>query len=238
MVALLRGDPATAATELRAVWEHAEREGVDEPGVFPVAPDLVEALIALGEPDEALSVTKRLGGVSEAQAHPWGLATTRRCAATVRLARDDDDRDASTLEEVAGEYARLGLPFDRARTLLALGGAQRRLRKWGAARDTLQRAVEAFTDLGSPGWADAARSELQRVGARRSPSDGVLTPAERRVAELAAGGLANKEIAQALVVTVNTVEFHLSNTYAKLGIRSRAQLAGRLAELEPEGSGK
>ena len=83
--------------------------------------------------------------------------------------------------------------------------------------------------LGSPGWADDARSELQRVGARRAAPAGELTPAERRVAELAAEGLANKEIAQALVVTVNTVEFHLRNVYAKLGVRSRAQLAARLA---------
>jgi DNA-binding CsgD family transcriptional regulator len=66
------------------------------------------------------------------------------------------------------------------------------------------------------------------VGARRASPAGELTPAERRVAELAADGLANKEIAQALVVTVNTVEFHLRNVYAKLGVRSRAQLAARL----------
>ena len=67
------------------------------------------------------------------------------------------------------------------------------------------------------------------MGARKPPPAGELTPAERRVAELAAEGLANKEIARALVVTVSTVEFHLSKTYAKLGVRSRAQLAGRLS---------
>jgi DNA-binding NarL/FixJ family response regulator len=98
------------------------------------------------------------------------------------------------------------------------------------ARDTLDRAAACFDALGSPGWVEAARSELARVGARRPSKSGELTATERRVAELAAAGLANKEIAQALVVTVNTVEFHLSNTYAKLGIRSRAQLAERLAE--------
>ena len=57
-----------------------------------------------------------------------------------------------------------------------------------------------------------------------------MTPTERRVAELAAQGLANKEIAATLVVTVSTVEFHLSNTYAKLGIRSRALLGSHLAD--------
>ena len=96
----------------------------------------------------------------------------------------------------------------------------------------LERATAAFDAMGSPGWADDARAELERVGARRSASAGGLTATERRVAELAVDGLANKEIARVLVVTVNTVEFHLRNTYAKLGIRSRVQLAAALDGLE------
>jgi DNA-binding NarL/FixJ family response regulator len=84
--------------------------------------------------------------------------------------------------------------------------------------------------MGSPGWADEARSELARVGARRpqAASPGGLTKTEARVAELAAQGLSNKEIASALFVTVHTVEVHLSHAYAKLGIRSRSQLGPRL----------
>ena len=94
--------------------------------------------------------------------------------------------------------------------------------------------MAAFDAIGSPGWADDARAELERVGARRSVTTGGLTATERRVAELAVEGLANKEIARTLVVTVNTVEFHLRNTYAKLGIRSRVQLASRLQEVDSE----
>ena len=71
--------------------------------------------------------------------------------------------------------------------------------------------------------------ELARVGARRPPPAGELTAAQRRVVELAAEGLSNKEIASALFVTVHTVEVHLSHAYGKLGVRSRAQLAGRLS---------
>ena len=67
-----------------------------------------------------------------------------------------------------------------------------------------------------------------RAGPRRSATEGLLTATERRVADLAVEGLSNKEIARTLVVTVNTVEFHLRNTYAKLGIRSRVQLAAAL----------
>jgi DNA-binding CsgD family transcriptional regulator len=100
------------------------------------------------------------------------------------------------------------------------------------ARDTLERATAAFGAIGSPGWAEDARSELERVGARRPASPGRLTATEYRVAGLAVDGLSNKEIARTLVVTVNTVEFHLRNTYAKLGIQSRGQLAPRLQELD------
>jgi DNA-binding CsgD family transcriptional regulator len=233
---LLAGEPEAAAETLREVWDHTERQGVEDPGVFPVAPELVEALVAVDDLDEASGVTARVRALAEAQLHPWGRATAHRCAATVQLGLEHDEDTVAALEEAAGEYATLGLAFDNARTLLALGRAHRRNRKWGAARGALQRAAAAFDGLGSPGWADAARGELARVGARRAPGAGELTPAERRVAELAAQGLANKEIAQALVVTVSTVEFHLSKTYAKLGIRSRAQLAGRLASPPPDKS--
>jgi DNA-binding CsgD family transcriptional regulator len=201
---------------------------VEDPGTYPVAPDLVEVLVEAGELDEARAVTERLTALSDAQEHPWGLAGSRRCAALVRLADAYDERAADELRLAAAAYGALGLPFERARSLLALGRAQRRAKKWGTARESLTRSAAAFDRLGSPGWADDARSELQRVGARRASPAGELTPAERRVAELAAEGLANKEIAQALVVTVNTVEFHLRNVYAKLGVRSRAQLAARL----------
>jgi DNA-binding CsgD family transcriptional regulator len=228
VAALLSHDAARAADSLRTVWARAEREGVDDPGTYPVAPDLVEALVEAGDLGEARAVTGRLAALSEQQEHPWGLAGARRCAALVRLAGAYDERPAEELRVAAAAYGALGLPFERARSLLALGRAQRRAKKWGMARESLTRSAAAFDRLGSPGWADDARSELQRVGARRASPAGELTPAERRVAELAADGLANKEIAQALVVTVNTVEFHLRNVYAKLGVRSRARLAALL----------
>jgi len=228
IAALISHEAARAAESLRGVWERTEREGVDDPGTYPVAPDLVEALVEIGELEEAEAVTARLATLSEQQDHPWGLASARRCAALVRLADAYDERAAEELRVAAAAYGALGLPAERARSLLALGRIQRRAKKWGAARESLTRSAAAFDRLGSPGWADDARSELQRVGARRASPAGELTPAERRVAELAADGLANKEIAQALVVTVNTVEYHLRNVYAKLGVRSRAQLAARL----------
>jgi DNA-binding CsgD family transcriptional regulator len=227
--ALLAHEPDAAVEILRQVWEHTRREGVDEPGVFPVAPELVEALVELGELDQARAVTARLRELAEQQEHPWGLASAKRCGALVQLSAAYDEEAAAELAEAAVGYHELGLAFDRARSLLVLGRAQRRHRKWAAARNSLEQAASAFDELGSPGWAEEARSELSRVGARRPRPAGELTPAERRVAELAAEGLANKEIAQALFVTVKTVEAHLSHAYEKLGVRSRTQLARRFS---------
>src|SRR5260370_15301346 len=230
MAALLAHQPGDAVEWLRAVWQHAEHQGVEDPGAFRVAPELVEALVEVGEPGEAARVSARLVELSELHAHPWGLASAKRCDAVVRLSSGKhDDQAAAQMAEAAADFERLGLPFDQARTLLALGRALRRAKRWGAARKALQVAVAAFERLGSPGWAAEARSEQARVGARRPGPAGELTPTEQRVAELAADGRSNKEIARTLHVTVSTVEAHLSRAYAKLGVRSRSQLAGRLS---------
>jgi DNA-binding NarL/FixJ family response regulator len=231
--ALLSHEPGTACSALREVWAHTQREGVEEPGVFPVAPELVEALVESGELDEAGMVTTRLSELAESQAHPWGLATARRCKSLAQLAAASyDERAAASLDAAATAYAELGLRFDRARSLLSLGRAQRRFKKWGVARRSLEQAASIFDAVGSPGWAEQARSELSRVGARRPVASGELTESEQRAAELAASGRSNKEIARELFVTVHTVEVHLSRAYAKLGVSSRRQLAARLTPID------
>ncbi|HET6869700.1 MAG TPA: LuxR C-terminal-related transcriptional regulator [Solirubrobacteraceae bacterium] len=237
MAALLTREPQRAADSLKTVWEHTCREGVDEPGVFPVAPDLVEALVELHELDNANAVTARLDTLSEQQQHPWGLLTARRCRALISLAAPQyDEAAANEFKVVATSYGRLGLDFDQARSLLAVGTAQRRLKQWGAARRSLEEAVETFDQIGSMGWGERARSELDRVGARRPGREGQLTPSEKHVAELAAAGHSNKQIAQALFITIKTVEGHLSRAYAKLGVTSRAQLTHRLQGQQSSGA--
>jgi DNA-binding NarL/FixJ family response regulator len=232
--ALLVREPERAIESLAAVWEHTLRERVDEPGVFPVAPDLVEALTETGALDDARKVSDRLLAVAARYEHPWALASAQRAGAMVALAAPAYDADAAeALAAAAAAYGTLGLDFDRARTLLSLGRAQRRLKQWGAARETLQAAVAAFAALGSDGWAYRARADLERVGGRKPRSSGELTPTERQIVELAAEGLANKEIARTLDLAVHTVEVHLSRAYAQLGVRSRGQLAARLSALEP-----
>ena len=223
--ALLGHDPRRAAESLGGVWAHTDRVGVEEPGVFPVAPELVEALVEVGDVAKARAVSARLRELADRQAHPWGLTAAKRCDGMIGLAGRAPSRAAELLEQAVADYEGLGLRFDRARTLLLLGRGLRRGKKWAAARAALEQAVAAFDELGSSGWAEEARSELARVGARRAVPAGALTPAETRVAALAVQGLANKEIARTLFVSVHTVEVHLSHVYAKLGVHPRTQLA-------------
>ena len=104
-------------------------------------------------------------------------AGAQRGAALVEIHGDAyTDAAGDALEAAAATYGGLGLAFDEARTLLALGRAQRRAKKWGAARDVLERAVAAFEAIGSPGWADDARAELERG---RRPRAGRLGRAHR-----------------------------------------------------------
>jgi DNA-binding CsgD family transcriptional regulator len=228
VAALLAADPGQAVTRLGAVWEHTEREGVADPGAFPVAGDLAEALAETGQVEAAAQVIGRLAGLAAAQQHPWGLATTERSRAVVALAGGYDDAAAARLAGAAAAYRALGLGFDAARALLVLGRAQRRAKKRAAARDALGQARAGFEALGCPGWAAAAAAEADRVSGRRAAPAGGLTPSERRVAELAAAGLSNRQVAAQLYLSVSTVQAHLRAVYAKLGVGSRAQLTRRL----------
>jgi DNA-binding CsgD family transcriptional regulator len=231
IAALCEGEPKRAADLLGAVWEHTVREEVDEPGAFPVAGDLVQALVQCDDHERARAVTERLSQLAARQRHPWAGVTAARCSAVTHLASEYDHEAADELAGAAAGYERLGLRFEQARALLVLGHEQRRSNKRGAARDSLSRARHVFDELGCSGWSERAAEEAGRVSGRRGAEDG-LTASELRVVELAVQGLTNKEIASRLHVTVYTVEAHLSHAYAKLGVRSRAQLAARLAAAE------
>jgi DNA-binding CsgD family transcriptional regulator len=229
MAELFTGDAAAAVAQLRPLWEHAQHEHLDEPGAMPVVPHLVAALIEEGELHEASAIVDRLAELAEKQEHPWGLATVLRCRALLRYGSGADAEPADAdLERAATAYERLGLRFDAACSLLVLARAQRRRRKWAAARSALERAAATFADLGADGWREQVIAELSRVGGRRSAAPGELSETELRVARLAAQGRSNKQIASELYVTVHTVEKHLSHVYTKLGVRSRGQLAAAL----------
>jgi DNA-binding CsgD family transcriptional regulator len=221
---LLSGDAAGAAAVLTPVWEHLRDGGVVEPGAFPLGPDLVEALAA-SSPGTAAEVLAWLETVGDD--HPWAAASALLSRGHLAVSAREDDLAIDLFTQAASAYAGLGFRFDAARASAHAGAAQRRCRRMKPARDLLQQSVDEFDTIGSPGWSKWAQAELSRVGGRPT-SGGDLTAAEKRVAVLAALGRRNREIAAELFVTEGYVEATLSRVYAKLGIRSRTELAGRL----------
>ena len=227
MAESLNGEYAAAAGHLAQVWEHTQVHGVIDPGVFPVAPELVEALAAGGDVDGARAVTEEIEAFAGRHDHPWASAAATRGRGLLLLAERHDEEAAEALRAAAEQFSKLDMRFDAARTLITLGVTRRRLKRLRAGREALQTAIDIFAELGSDGWAARARAELDRFGGRRT-ADG-LTPTEERVAELVAGGLSNKQVAHELVVSVSAVERHLTRIYEKLGVRSRGELIRRRA---------
>ena len=220
-----RAEEALALADLAG-----ERFGaiVLNPAWLPWRSARAEALHRLDRADEA-----RAAATDELDAaRAWGAPTTvgrsLRVLGTVRgQAGLADLVEAVALLE--GTPERLEL----AKALAALGTAMRLARRPTDAREPLRRALELATVCGAEPLAEHARTELHAAGVRprREALSGVesLTPSERRVADLAAAGRPNRDVAQELFVTPKTVEVHLSNAYRKHGIRSRRELAGALA---------
>jgi DNA-binding CsgD family transcriptional regulator len=223
-----RGEYASALEWLLRLDEKAERMGVADPGVLRFMPDLIEALVGVGRLDDA---DRRLRAYEERGlqlGRRSALAAAARCRGLLLAARGDLVGALTELERSLTEFEPLELPLERARTLLALGKIRRRAKQKRPARESLEQALQTFDELGARLWAERCREELARIGGRVR-SAGELTATERRVAELVAEGRPNKEVAAALFVTVKAVEANLSRVYAKLGVRSRAELAGRIA---------
>ena len=164
---------------------------------------------------------------------PWAVAVAARCRGLLAAAEDDLAAALAAFERSLAELEELPYPFERGRTLLCLGTVRRQAQQRKAAREALEEALAIFEELGARLWAEKARAELARISGRRTTSD-ELTGTERRVAELAASGHTNKEIAAELFMGVSTVEAHLSRIYRKLGLRSRTELAGRISTARDE----
>ena len=183
--------------------------------------------IALGELARAQPLIELLRRLGMTHDRPWAIAAAARGRGMLAAARGDLEEAIAALGEALAAHDRVEMPFERGRTLLALGRALRRRKQWSAARDALRQAVRLFDQTGAPLWAQAARQEVGRAGERSGDRD-ELTATERRIAELAASGLSNQEVAERAFLTVKGVEANLTRAYRKLGIRSRGGLAGAL----------
>lgn len=220
------GDHAAAADVMAPLVEAAESRGITEPWAALFAPDAVEALVALGELERAERLLDVFADRARALDRPWAIAETARCRSLLLAARGDLSGASAQAGEAVTLAEGVGMPFLLARSLLVRGRVERRARRRGAARASLERALGIFESIGTPLWAAQASSDLGRVG--RRAADDELTETERRVAELAAAGRTNREVAQALFMSPKSVEANLARVYRKLGIRSRAELGARM----------
>ena len=193
-------------------------------------PDAIEALVQLGRLGEAAPLIEALERNGCRFDRAWMLAVGARGRSMLLAATGDLDGAHAAAQQAMAHHRRVAMPFDRARTLLLLGQLQRRLRKKEAASATLQRALEIFERHNVPLWADRTRAELARANVGPQGS-GQLTPSEQRVAELAASGMKNRDVANALFISPKTVEANLARIYRKLGIRSRAELGRHIGRV-------
>ncbi len=227
-LALSEADPAAAVALLDPMAAAVERRGVYEWPVAMGLPDAIEAMVATGDIERATRLTDALANCGRTFDRPWALATSGRCRALLHATAGDLDSAAAAAEQALTDHAHLLMPFELGRTLLVHGQLQRRRGKRRAAREVLGRALAVFEEIGAPLWADMARAEIARMGVRRAPKG--LTQSEERVAQLAALGLTNAEIAARSFMSRRTVETNLARAYTKLGIRSRAELGAVMAK--------
>jgi DNA-binding CsgD family transcriptional regulator len=241
LLALSEGDAALASGELAEAARLLEEMGVGHPGVYPVLPDAIEAFAASEQVDAAQALLVRLEQQSAAVGSPWAWAVSERSRGILELAGGSPADAVAALGRAATALDRLGLDPDATRALLALGRAHLRAGRRRLAAETLAEARDRFAAMGAGLWAVRAAEELERAVSSRSANAGELTPAERRIAALVAQGRKNREIAQAMFVSVATVEAHLTRIYRKLEIRSRSELTRLVADgtvrvSEPEGA--
>ena len=222
------GRPEHALAHLEEAARNLDRLGFHDRDLAP-EPDLVEALVRLGRPDEAREAVgpavKRLSGASPA----WGAALGARLRGLV--AGEEDFADA--FQHALSLHERADDLFARARTELAFGERLRRAGQRREARVQLRAALKTFDELAATPWLERAAAELRASGEtlrKRQPHEAEeLTPQELQIALLVAEGKTNKDVGAALFLSHKTVEFHLGRIYRKLSVGSRADLIRQFA---------
>jgi DNA-binding CsgD family transcriptional regulator len=227
---MLQGDLQGGVDETIDAGRRIEAVGGRNPALIAWRSQAALALLQLGDQDKA----RELASEELELARTWGAPRALGAALrAVGLVEGDSDGIA-LLEQAVDVLDGSPAKLEHAKARTELGAALRRVNRRNDAREHLRRAVELARICGAVPLAARAETELYATGARprRIAVSGVdsLTPSERRVADMAADGPTNREIAQALFVTPKTVEVHLSSVYRKLGISSRSQLAAALAQ--------
>jgi DNA-binding CsgD family transcriptional regulator len=205
--------------------ERRLRAGVQNPGLLYGIPDDVEALVALGRLEEADTTLRPFERSAQRLDHRWGLALGKRTRALILAASGRADDATRVLGEALEIHDDVPEPFERGRTLLVKGEVERRERRRGAATVSLRDALDIFEGLGAKLWAARTRKALSRVDRRKTRTE--LTETEQRLIALVSAGRTNREVAAELFMSPHTVDSHLRRIYRTVGVRSRAELAGR-----------
>jgi DNA-binding CsgD family transcriptional regulator len=233
LLRLAAGRTADGHADAIATGSIAESVGVRNPILLPWRSRAALALVALGRAEQARALAFEELEIAEAAEIPSAIGVARRVLALAT----DGDAAVPLLREAVAILEPAPAPLELSRALLDLGATLRRSGQRRAAREPLARALELAHRHGARPLAATARTELLATGARprREIRSGVdaLTPSEHRVAELAATGLSNTEIAAQLFITPKTTEHHLAAIYRKLDIRSRRQLPAMLETPHP-----
>ena len=227
---LAAGDARAAADAFATVDRLCEQLRLVAPAILGHQGDHIEAVLELGDLALAESLLQRLERQASDGRVGSALAMAARSRALLLGARGDlvaASREAARAIELGRP---LEMPFELGRSILVQGQLLRRQRQKRLAKEALDRAEAVFVSLGSQPWIDRTRAEFRRLGLRAA-SQQDLTTTEARVAELAAAGLTNPEIAAQLFMSRKTVEFNLGKVYRKLGIRGRTELAAHAHEL-------
>ncbi|MFJ6084042.1 AAA family ATPase [Streptomyces sp. NPDC092369] len=238
-LAFVRGEPAAALALLRTLLVHEELDFTAEPGLMVWRDLLADALVSTGRLDEAEEVLAALERRATERSRASTLASVCRVRGTLFAARREPKLARDAFAEALDRAAHVDLPFEQARTELDFGSFLRRTGRRAPAVDHLRAARTRFAELAAVPFLRHCDRELAACGAAPDgtcPDPVGLTPQEHAVAQLAATGLTNRQIARELVLSAKTVEYHLSHAYAKLGIRSRVELVARVAAAR-EGSG-
>lgn len=219
-----RGEFERAVEDFNALAAQSEQMGFGPGPLASIGPFAARALVALGREDEA----RKLADEMMLWARHFGASTSTAHVMRAVAAAQGGSEEVERLEEAVALLRDSPRRNERAHALLELGAALRRAGRRVDARAPLQEAFELARRCGAARIARKSNEELEASGktVRRYSPIGVesLTPSERRVAEMAASGMTNRQIAQSLFVTVKTVEAHLSAAYSKLDIRSRREL--------------
>ncbi|GAA0529010.1 helix-turn-helix transcriptional regulator [Saccharopolyspora thermophila] len=206
------------------------RQGVDEPGFWPWQDVYGNALVMTNRVAEADEFLRPHEDLAADRGHRSTRARLGYVRGRICAAQGDLDAAKESFEAALAHLRTLPLPYERARVHFAYGQTLRRAGKRRDADVVLRRARDGFAALGATTYVERCERELKAGGLRpkRSALDLTeLTPQEQAVTELVAAGMTNKQVAVELFISVKTVQFHLTRIYAKLGIRSRSELAAR-----------